>query len=152
VTHAAMGVRDTIQSSGVESLPPLPAPSFTRADADRLSEIRAISRTDPHASESNKALQQEELSLIEIQQASKGPAAPIQSRPAPTSAPSATPAPSTDRLAQIREMRRNDPSAYDRDSAVQAEELSLIEASLPPPASVADSAPSSQPAEGTSSE
>lgn len=148
VTHAGMGVRDTIIASGVESLPPLPAPSFTRDDADRLSEIRAISRNDPQGYESNQALQAEQLALLEAQQAAKGTAAPIQSKPAPA----ATPAPATDRLSQIREMRRNDPNSYEQNAAIQAEELGLIQASLPTPATVADSAPSSQPAGATSSE
>jgi hypothetical protein len=51
------------------------------------------------------------------------------------------------RLAQIREMSRNDPDGYNRNPAIAAEELSLIEASLPTPVSSgSDSAPVSQPA------
>jgi hypothetical protein len=146
VTHAAMGVRDTIMGDGVESLPPLKTEAFTADHAARLAEIRQIARNDPQGFESNQALQAQQLALLELQQAGKGTVAPSQSK----AAPSAMPAPATDRLSQIREMRRNDPSAYDRDSTrLEAEEIGLIQASLPPPATVSagsDSAPVSQPA------
>jgi hypothetical protein len=56
------------------------------SDADmRLREIRQIRRDDPLGWDQNKALQQEELSLIEAQLASRRPAEVVQNelQPAP---------------------------------------------------------------------
>jgi hypothetical protein len=125
---AALGLRDTISMEGLESLPDLgsaSAPSFTASDEARLAEIRQTIRDDPTALD---RLQDEQLALLEARQAAGGKVS------ASTAAASAPPA--GDRLAQIREMRRNDPQAYDSDRALQAEELSLIEASLPTSAPV----------------
>jgi hypothetical protein len=153
VIDAGLGLRDTIQSSGVESLPPLKSEAFTADHAARLAEIRQIARNDPRGFDSNRALQDQQLALLELQQAANGTVAPSQSKPAP----SATPAPpATDRLSQIREIARNDPQKYESDHALQQEQLALIEASIPKSAPVStgtDSAPAAQPAsEGTSSE
>lgn len=122
-----LGLRDSIAMDGVESLPPLAAaePSFTSADDARLAAIREIARNDPQAYESNQTLQDEQLALLEARQAAGGKASPGNG--------SASAPPAGDRLAQIREMRRNDPDGYERNAALQTEELSLIEASLPKP-------------------
>jgi len=61
-------------------------------------------------------------------------------KPGDKAAPQAAPKPQGDRrLQEIRELRRNDPKSYDYNTALQNEELALIEASLP-----ASSEPSSQ--------
>lgn len=143
-----LGLRDSITMNGLEALPEISRAesSFSKADEARLAEIKAISRDDPMSFDANKALQDEQLALIEAQLASNGTATPSQSKPAPV----ATPAPATDRLAQIREMSRNDPDGYNRNPALIAEELSLIEASLPTsaPQAVSGEAAASQPSAG----
>jgi hypothetical protein len=124
---AGLGVRDTIMSDGVEALPALPSTdsNFTSDDAARLAAIRQEIRNDPSALD---RLQDEQLALLEAQQAAGGKVSAN-----PTDSPAR---PSGDRLAQIREMRRNDPDAYNYDHALQQEELGLIEASLPPTAPI----------------
>lgn len=118
-----LGLRDSINMNGLESLPPLPAVenSFTKDDEARLAEIRQTIRGDPSAYD---GLQAEQLTLLEAQQAAGG-------KVSTGKAVVASAAPSGDRLEQIREMRRNDPDAYNADKGLQAQELALIEASLP---------------------
>jgi hypothetical protein len=73
---AGLGLRDTIVMNGLEALPQLRGvsqPAVTDGSA-RLAQIREISRNDPNAYESNKALQREELSLIEASLPTSAPA------------------------------------------------------------------------------
>lgn len=137
------------------------------AESGRLAEIRALRRDDPHAWESNKALQAEELALIEAglpdrtrgkggyrdpgladiqhirrtdparwerdldMQATERRMIDVERGTFNSSEYHSAPPPQNYKLEQIRELRRNDPAAYDADKGMQARELSLIEASLP---------------------
>lgn len=64
---AGLGLRDNIALNGLDALPEIPRAesSFTKADEARMAEIRAISRNDPQAYDSDRALQSEALALIE---------------------------------------------------------------------------------------
>lgn len=166
---AGLGLRDNININGIESLPALDveADKFTDADAARLADIRAARRSDPDAYEANKAIQREELGLLELQQGSSGGkgktisgdiTAPREAQPSQPEAKGnhwdrmadGRPVP-VNSLEQIREFRRSNPDAYERNKSLQAEELKLIEASLPAPSGEGSAA--TQPAsEGTTNE
>jgi hypothetical protein len=95
-------------------------------------------------------MQAAELRLIDIE---------LGNEPAPVVMPKAEPGKVVvqpgSRLAEIRQLRRDDWHAYESNPALQREELALIEASLPKTAPVStgsDGAASIQPAEGTSNE
>jgi hypothetical protein len=132
------------QGGGIESLPPIEERHFGADDARRLEEIRTLRRNDPDKYEADKTLQLEELDLLEG--VGSGQASHQADAPRPQG---------NDRLAQIREMRRNDPHSFDRNPALEAEELSLIEAQIasrpaepstpsPQPAAPAESAAASE--------
>lgn len=121
-----LGLRDMIEMGGVESLPPLPAEPFTNADEARLQEIRAISRNDPHAFDSNQALQDEQLRLLELREGSN--VAPVRAPERVEAAPKQQ----RSRLEEIREYRRNNPTDWENNRAIQTEEMSLLEASVAP--------------------
>jgi hypothetical protein len=111
-----------------------------------LADIRRYRQQWPQDYERDSEMQAAELALLSASMGEKPPAQ------------SALPAPVSDadmRLREIRQLRRDDWQAYESNKALQAEELSLIEASLPKSAPVStgsDGATSSQPApEGTAS-
>lgn len=81
----------------------------------RLAEIRAARRADPHAYDSNKELQSEELALLEGK-----PWPPTHQWPTEI------------RRAEIRAARRADPDAFRDDrGAVEAEEIALLQMDIP---------------------
>lgn len=106
---------------GIENMPDVSDPAPARADDERrLAEIREGIRNDPDSYESNVDLRDEHLAIIE--RLGVGEEKP------PTEQTSATPTPNSNRLAQIRELRRSDPDAYDGNPALQREELALLSA------------------------
>jgi hypothetical protein len=107
------------EGGGLESLPPIPEKQFGADDQRRLEEIKTLRRNDPNKYEADKTLQLEELDLLEGVGSGQAPAQADASRPQ-----------GADRLQAIRELRRNDPRAYDGYARLQAEELSLIEAQI----------------------
>jgi hypothetical protein len=122
------------QGSGIESLPPIEDRHFGADDQRRLDEIRTLRRNDPDKYEADKALQLEELDLLEGVGSGQAPQADA-SRP------------QSNRLQEIRDLRRNDPRAYDGDARLQAEELSLIEAQIASRPSEPTPSPQPAPAE-----
>lgn len=110
--------------------PPAAAPT-AEDDATRLAAIREARR---NGQEPDGWAEHDELAIIE------------RAAPAKASPDSGTVTQLPDwhkRLAEIREMRRADPSSYDNNKALQAEELSLLENRLSPAASSAGGAPGS---------
>jgi hypothetical protein len=117
-TDVSLGLIDLAnEGGGIESLPPLPERQFGADDQRRLDQIRELRRNDFDKYEADKALQLEELDLLEG----------VGSGSAPAQAPKPQGA---DRLQEIRAQRRADPRSFDYNPAIEAEELSLIEAQI----------------------
>lgn len=135
-TTVGMGMRDDINSNGVESLPALPAEgrTFTTSDEKRLAELRQICRNNPDGI--TKDLQTEWTDLIEAQQASGGRVV-ADGAPKPASS-------SSTRSAEIRQICRDDPQRYDNSPDLQREWLGLIEADLAVQSGTPSEAPQQQ--------
>lgn len=115
-----------VQHGLLTDLPDADAKPDTSKDAALAAEIRQYRKDYPDDFWADKSLQDELQALNE--RLSSLPA--IEAKPAVAAAPVAVPA---NRLAEIRQLRRNDPLGYDSDRKMQAEELALITATLPAP-------------------
>jgi hypothetical protein len=129
------GLRDSLTLEGMDALPPLPADTFSAADERRLQEIRTINRNDPSSFDRDRALNDEYLSLLEAKEGDK-PVAVAPAASAERQSAQVEQKPQGDRLSQIREIARSDPRGYESNSALQQEQLQLIQASLPAAASI----------------
>jgi len=123
-----------------------PEPVQADETSSILADIRRYRQQWPQDYDNDAEMQAAELALL---------SAGLGEKPA---AGSVVPSPASDadmRLKEIRQLRRDDPHAWESNAALQAEELGLIEASLPKAAPVTTGnagAPSnSQPSEGTPS-
>jgi hypothetical protein len=133
---------DAVHEGGPEQYwPEAPHPAD---DVKRLNDIRQIARNDPDRYDYDKALHDEEYDILARRSGEDTFYAGVKDQQVaakPTRGVTvgellgrSAPAAGADRLAEIRELRRNDPDAYDGNAALHAEELSLIAAQQAAPA------------------
>lgn len=130
MTNTSEDLRNHINTKGFEGLPAEPVDEVQSI----LDDIRAYRRQWPN--DVPKEMEAEELRLLSAQI----DGTPVTTKPAAATA-------GADRLAEIREGRRNDPHAWEGNKALQAEELSLIEASLKSGGAATAPAPSASPSQ-----
>jgi hypothetical protein len=133
---------DAVGEAGPEQFwPEAPHPAD---DTKRLEEIRQIAREEPDRYDFDKNLHDEEFDILARRSGEDTFYAGVKGRQAaaePTRGVTvgellgrSASTTGADRLAEIRELRRNDPDAYDGNAALHAEELGLIAAQQAAPA------------------